>query len=201
MQVRRGGEFSRLRPTLQGLVPMSASQPLDTPLWAFSLAVYGRDGVADECLDLQERLKLDVNLLLFAAFAGAIEGVTLDQRDIVAACGTVAGWHDDVVRTLRAARRALKAPSLDAGNPYRDASTALRAQVKPAELNAEKIELGMLWQWSRRELAGRPRTGADQALAANLRGVLEFYRLSGDQAAAACPRLREAAASYTRPPV
>jgi uncharacterized protein (TIGR02444 family) len=178
---------------------MSASQSLDTPLWAFSLAVYSRDGVADECLDLQERLTLDVNLLLFAAFAGAVEGVTLDQRDIAAACGVVAGWHDDVVRTLRAARRGLKAPSLDASNPYREAIAALRAQVKPAELGAEKIELGMLWQWSRRELAGRRRADADRALAANLRGVLEFYRLSGDQAAAVCPRLLDAAASYVRP--
>ena len=176
----------------------ASDQPLDTPLWAFSLAVYSRDGVADECLDLQERLKLDVNLLLFAAFTGAVEGVTLDQRDIAAACGAVARWHDDVVRTLRTARHALKAPSLDAGNPYRDASAGLRAQVKPAELDAEKIELGMLWQWSRRELAGRPRSASDQALAANLRGVLEFYRLSGDQAAAACPRLLDAAAAYAR---
>lgn len=176
---------------------MPASQPLDTPLWAFSLAVYSRDGVADECLDLQERLKLDVNLLLFVAFAGAVEGVTLDQREIAAACGAIARWHDDVVRTLRAARRALKAPSLDAGNPHRQASVALLSQVKTAELDAEKIEQGMLWQWSRRALAGRPRSESDQALAANLHGLLEFYGAT-DDATAACPRLLDAAAAYAR---
>ena len=56
---------------------MTPSPPLDTPLWAFSLAVYGGDGVAEECLDLQERLGLDVNILLFAAFLGAVEAVQL----------------------------------------------------------------------------------------------------------------------------
>ena len=86
---------------------MTPSQPLDTPLWAFSLAVYAGDGVADECLELQERLNLDVNLLLFAAFVGAVEGVQLEARDIAAADTAVAGWHGEIVRVLRRTRRAL----------------------------------------------------------------------------------------------
>ena len=170
---------------------------LDTPLWAFSLSVYGRDGVADECLGLQERLTLDVNLLLFVAFAGAVDGVQLDARDIASANAAVAGWHGEIVRNLRAARRALKAPGTDAGNPLRGPSAALRTQVKAAELDAEKIEQAMLWQWSRAQLAGRPRSDIDQALAANLRGLLEFYGAT-DAATAACPRLLDEAASYAR---
>ena len=164
---------------------MTPSQPLDTPLWAFSLAVYGSDGVADECLDLQERLGLDVNILLFAAYIGAAEGVKLEVSDIAAANAEVAHWRGDIVRPLRHARRALKPTSAE----------GLRAQVKAAELEAEKIEQAMLWQWSRTELTSRPRSGRDRALADNLRGVLEFYGLASD-IAAAVPCLLDAAAAY-----
>ncbi len=179
---------------------MTTLQPLVTPLWAFSLAVYGRDGVADECLDLQERLNLDVNLLLFAAFIGAVEGVRLETQDIAAAGAVVADWHGEIVRALRRARRALKAPSIDADNPLREASATLRAQVKAAELEAEMIEQAMLWQWSQPRLADRPRTDRNRALAANLRGVLEYYGIASAEAdaAAAIPHLLAAAAAYPR---
>lgn len=161
---------------------VTPSQPLDTPLWTFSLAVYGGNGVADECLDLQERLGLDVNILLLAAFTGAVEAVQLESRDITAASAAVADWQSEIVRPLRQARRALKTASAE----------ALRAQVKASELEAEKIEQTMLWQWSRQHFANRPRIDRAGALANNLRGVLEFYGQAGD-ASAAVPRLRDAA--------
>ena len=57
----------------------------------------------------------------------------------------------------------------------------------------------MLWQWSQSRLADRPRTERNRALAANLCGVLEFYRVAAGQSeAAAIPRLLEAAATYAR---
>ena len=145
---------------------MTPSQPLDTPLWAFSLAVYGGDGVADECLDLQERLGLDVNILLLAAFIGAVEGVRLEVSDIAAANAEVAHWQADIVRPLRQVRRALKPMSAE----------GLRAQVKAAELEAEKIEQAMLWQWSRQQLADRPRSDRAGALADNLRARARILR-------------------------
>ena len=164
---------------------MTPSQPLDTPLWAFSLTVYGGDEVPDECLALQERLGLDVNILLFAAFIGAVEGVRLEISDIAAANAEVAHWQADIVRPLRHARRALKPMSAE----------GLRAQVKAAELAAEKIELASLWQWSRAELTGRPRIDRADALAENLSAVLEFYR-TPDRPETTLPRLLAAAAAY-----
>ena len=163
---------------------MIPSQPLDTPLWAFSLAVYGGDGVTDECLGLQERLGLDVNILLFAAFIGAVEGVRLESQDITAASAVVAHWQSEIVRPLRQVRRVLKPMSAE----------GLRAQVKAAELEAEKIELAMLWQWSRRQFAERPRANRAIALSTNLRAVLEFC--GADQADTALPRLLAAAVAY-----
>lgn len=165
--------------------------PPDTPLWAFSLAVYSREGVADECLGLQERLGLDVNILLLAAYLGAVENVRLEGSDIAAANAEAVHWQAHIVRPLRHVRRTLKPLSAE----------ALRAQVKAAELEAEKIEQGLLWQWSRQQLADRPRGDSKQALAANLGAVLEFYGLAAGQAeaAVAVPRLLEAAGVNAKP--
>lgn len=162
---------------------------LETPFWAFSLAVYAGDGVAEECLGLQERLGLDVNLLLFAAYIGAVDGVRLERQDVADAQAVVAVWHKEVVRSLRHARQALKSPSTDVDNPLQAANATLRLQTKRAELESERIEQAMLWRWWQ-ALAGRPRS--DGALANNVCGVLALY---GD-ANAPCPRLLDAAAQY-----
>ena len=167
---------------------------LDTPLWAFSLAVYGAEGVASECLDLQERFKLDVNLLLFAAYAGAVDGMQLNAQDVAAAAAAVSAWHAEIVRALRSVRRGLKPASLDDGNPLHPAAASLRAQVKAAELKAEKIELAMLWLWSRRQLAGRSRGDAGAALAANLHALLAQFGAPAGSAAPA--KLQTAALAF-----
>lgn len=163
---------------------------LETPFWAFSLAVYAGDGVAEECLGLQERLGLDVNLLLFAAYMGAVEGIRLEAKDVSAASAAVAAWHDEIVRPMRVARRALKPPSEDATNPLHAANATLRLQVKRTELESEKIEQAMLWQWSRENLQDLQHDGS--ALAGNLRHVLAFC---GDVDAPS-PHLIEAALAY-----
>jgi uncharacterized protein (TIGR02444 family) len=170
---------------------MAESTPdLETPFWAFSLAVYASDGVAEECLGLQERLGLDVNLLLFAAYMGAVEGVRLAAPDVAGANAAVSDWHNEIVRSLRRARQVLKLPSTDAENPLREPTAALRLQAKRAELESEKIEQAMLWQWSRTHLHDLEHDGS--ALAGNLRNVLAH---SGD-ADAPSPRLIEAAIAY-----
>ncbi len=141
-----------------------------SPFWAFSLAVYAADGVAEECLGLQERLGLDVNLLLFAAYMGAVEGVRLTPAHIASAQSVVAEWHHDVVRPLRTARQALKATATATDDALQPAAAALRTQVKRSELEAEKIEQAMLWRWSRQHIHDLPREV--DALTANLRDVL-----------------------------
>jgi uncharacterized protein (TIGR02444 family) len=167
----------------------------DTPFWRFSLAVYAANGVADECLELQEGLGLDVNLLLFAAFAGSVEGMQLNAQDVAAAAALVEGWHTDIVRTLRAVRRTLKPMSLDDTDPLQGAAAALRTQVKTAELDAEKIEQTMLWRWSRRQLDARNRTPRDAALTANLHAMLAYYDPAMAHEAV-LPRLRAAALAF-----
>ena len=163
---------------------------LDTPFWAFSIAVYAGDGVAAECLGLQERLEVDVNLLLFAAYMGAVEGVRLSQRDVASASAAVAEWHTEIVRPMRTARQALKAPASNTDDALQPAAASLRLTVKRAELDAEKIEQALLWQWSRSHLHDLQHNGG--ALATNVRSVLAFY---GD-ADAPSPHLIEASIAY-----
>lgn len=167
-----------------------ATPELDSPFWAFSLAVYAGDGVAEECLGLQERLGLDVNLLLFAAYMGAVEGVRLASQDVAGANAAIAAWHAEIVQPMRAARQALKAPATNTDDPLQPATASLRLTVKRAELDAEKIEQAMLWQWSRTHLHDLQHDGG--ALAANLREVLT---LAGD-ADAPSPHLIEASIAY-----
>jgi hypothetical protein len=50
-------------------LPVSKERPmddlaLDNPAWAFCLTLYRAPGVADELLALQDRIGLDVSLLL-----------------------------------------------------------------------------------------------------------------------------------------
>ena len=109
----------------------------DHPFWDFSLSTYGRDGVADACIALQEAHGADVNILLFCAWAGC-NGVRLDRTRIEAVRGAVADWHQEVVRPLRAVRRRLKT-AVDGRAPG-DLQSALRARVQKIEIDAEHIE-------------------------------------------------------------
>jgi uncharacterized protein (TIGR02444 family) len=131
--------------------------------WTFSLTVYAAPGVQAECLDLQDRCGIDINLLLFCAYAGAAYGVLLSPAVLRNASAHVAGWHKDVVRSLRTARRALK-PFATEQIPAAELRTALKA----AELEAERIEQLMLETWNAPALADLPRAEPEAAIAANI---------------------------------
>jgi uncharacterized protein (TIGR02444 family) len=102
------------------------------PLWDFSLALYARDGIAAECIALQDRHGLDVNLLLYACFA-ASRGVALAAADLAALESAVAAWREDMVQPLRELRRR-------AGGASR-----LRQALLDAELMAEREQQDRMW--------------------------------------------------------
>lgn len=99
------------------------------PFWDFSLAVYRREGVPDLCLDLQDRRGADVNVLLFAGWAGAACGVRLGAAELARLDAAVAPWREAVVRPLRAVRRRVKGED-----------DGLYARLKAAELEAERLQ-------------------------------------------------------------
>lgn len=136
----------------------------DNPLWDFALAVYGRPGVPAACLDLQDRLGQDVNVLLFAAWAGMACNADLPAEELGRIDRAVAPWRDEVVRPLRAVRRRAKGED-----------DALYRRLKAAELEAERVQQDRLFALS--GLA--PAQGGGVALAA-----ANLYRLvpEGDPA-------------------
>lgn len=168
---------------------------MGSPFWNFSLAVYGANTVQDECLKLQDQFGLDVNLILLCAFLGAIRGVALTPDDIAAARREAEQWQDQVVRPLRVARRTLKTAELTDAD---DAAAAmqLRAQVKAAELEAERIEHMILERWAEARFATRPRGNADDVVTANLQTLFSAYGIGGERLAAA-PHIIAAALDRT----
>ena len=122
-------------------VEVHAGLPLHGPFWRFSLAVYARPGVAEECLGAQTALGLDVNVLLFCAWIGAARAVRLETSDIAALTARVEGWHGSIVKPLRAVRQGLKtSPEIQ-----KAAVSGLRASIASSELRAEQIEQALLF--------------------------------------------------------
>lgn len=150
--------------------------------WGFSLAVYSAKQVQNECLALQEQFDLDINLVLFCAFVGAMRRIALTVADIAAARAEVADWHQDIVRPLRAARRRLKTIALGDARTA-EATAQLRTRVKEVELESEYVEHLMLERWADARLAERPRGDARQAVPANLQVLLDSYGVAPEQLA------------------
>jgi len=109
--------------------------------WSFTLALYGRPGVADACLLLQDRLGADVCLLLFSLFVAREHGWLLDDRELANLDRAVAAWRAEVVWPLRALRRRMKTGPDPAPSTATD---PLLQQIKAAEICAEQIELAAL---------------------------------------------------------
>ncbi len=133
-------------------------------LWEFSLRFYEQPGVADACLLLQDEWQADVNLVLFTLWS-ALRARHVDDGHVAAACAATRDWQADIVTPLRRIRRKLK--SREAAQAQLD----LRAQVKTAELEAERQELEVLSTCS---TAPAPPTRARRDLARdNLRSYIQ----------------------------
>jgi uncharacterized protein (TIGR02444 family) len=160
---------------------MTSPPEMDSPLWRFSLAVYRGAGVQEECLDVQERFGIDVNLLMLCAYVGAVEGAVLSASDIADALEGSGAWHANAVKTLRHVRRTLKPWGTGEG-PFSRVVEALRTKVKGAELEAEQIEQAMMWAWLREQAAHWRRREPRQALIANVFALLVRCGATGAQA-------------------
>lgn len=104
--------------------------------WSYALQCYARPGVPQACLLLQDRLSLDVLVLLHTACLAHRHGVNVTRQEVAHADAEVRDWREQVVRPLRAARRAID---------KEDASlSGLRAQIQQAELQAERHAMDRL---------------------------------------------------------
>ncbi len=105
-------------------------------LWNWAVDTYGRAGVAQAALALQDDHGQNAPLLLWAAFAR-----TTDPEALAAAAALARTWEATAILPLRRVRRALKDPLPPTPDAARE---ALRGQVKAAELAAERCLLEAL---------------------------------------------------------
>jgi uncharacterized protein (TIGR02444 family) len=165
---------------------------LDNDLWRFALSFYGREGVSSACLVLQEKLGVDVNILLFVIFARLERGVTLDTQELAAIDGLVRGWRTEIVQVLRQVRTRLKSA------PFSSSSSAtedLRNRIKADELSAEQIELVMLAGWLERQPPRRADLLAD---AQSIPSLVARYFAAGKAEAQHTPDLDDALRKLAR---
>ena len=142
--------------------PAQAHAPdLDNALWRFVLSFYAREGVSAACLTLQDKLGVDVDILLLAIFAQAERGILLDANDVAAVDALVRDWRSEIIQPLRCVRTRLKTGHAPAPSAITE---PLRDRVKAAELEAEQIELAMLADWLDRQ-PPRPTNAAGAARA------------------------------------
>jgi uncharacterized protein (TIGR02444 family) len=132
--------------------------------WEFSLDFYGRAGVAEACIALQDRRGCDVNMILYCCWIGLSGRGRLDRAALAAAEAAVAPWRRGVVEPLRAARRAIKAAG--PAELYQDALAV--------ELAAEKAAQAKL-----AALAPPPAAGSDR-LAAATANLLLYLGAAGE---------------------
>ncbi len=107
--------------------------------WDFSVRAYNRPGVADACLALQDQHGLDVNLLLYCCWIGASRGA-IRKSDLKSAFEFSASWSANVVRPLREVRSWLKTTGRHNECIPRADCMEVRADVKAAELAAERLQ-------------------------------------------------------------
>ena len=115
----------------------------DNPLWDFMTTTYKGPGVEKACLALQNRLGVDVNIVLFCiwlAYRGA--GSANLAQYLGSALKLSRSWQSTMVEPLRAARNNLKdhIEATGMSGPAKEAAAALRERIKVCELEMEQME-------------------------------------------------------------
>jgi uncharacterized protein (TIGR02444 family) len=123
------------------------SQLSDNPFWDYSLVHYGRPEVARVCLELQEDVGANVNLVLFCCWLGGF-GQVLAVDDLDEAEDVIRDWNEQVVEPLRRVRRFVQSEF-----------TGLTDQewplaVKQLELKAERVVQNRLYNWWLKKSSG-----------------------------------------------
>jgi uncharacterized protein (TIGR02444 family) len=105
-----------------------------TSFWDWAVKAYGTDGVAAQCLNLQDDHDQCVPLVLWAVWAGT-NGGKLSAEVAEEGAEVARSWSEAVIKHLRILRKRLRKPLSDIDDAARE---RIRAQVKSVELNSER---------------------------------------------------------------
>ncbi len=130
-----------------------------SPFWQFSIKFYGVPGVAQACIELQDKANVDVNVLFFLLW-NATQGRAFNAADVTEIERAIGPWRDMAVVPVRNVRRALKTPP-DVMPPA--AAESLRSRIKAVELEAERLQQEALYQLAQSSRLGRPSASSARA--------------------------------------
>lgn len=108
------------------------------PFWEFSLAVYPQTAVKQGCLALQERIGMNVNIILFICWLAKTGRGRLQQNDFIKIAGLLNRWHLSITQCLRHMRRLIAKAFIP------EKIQACKQIIFTNELAAEQIEQLML---------------------------------------------------------
>ena len=114
------------------------------PFWEFAAWAYSQPGVDKAMLSLQNRMGVDINMVLFCVWL-AYRGSNVNDlaQHLASALKMSRSWQRDLVEPIRICRENLKViiegPDLVGRN--REAATALRERLKANELDLEALQI------------------------------------------------------------
>jgi uncharacterized protein (TIGR02444 family) len=109
--------------------------------WDFVVKLYARPGISQACLQLQDRLGVDVSFLLTVLFYARHRNIDLSVEEIASLDRSVFTWRGEVIVPLRRLRRHLKASDL-----LNSSTEEFYRKIKADELLAEQLEIGTIAQ-------------------------------------------------------
>lgn len=109
--------------------------------WDFVVKLYARPGISQACLELQDRLGVDVSFLLTVLFYAKHRNIDLSVEEIASLDRSISAWRDEVIVPLRRLRRHVKASNL-----LKSSTGEFYQRIKADELLAEQLEIGTLAQ-------------------------------------------------------
>ena len=130
-----------------------------SPFWQFSIKFYAVPGVADACIELQDKAQVDVNVLFFLLW-NATQGRAFNAADVTEIERQIGPWRELAVVPIRNIRRALKSPP-----PVMEpaAAESLRTRIKAVELEAERLQQEALFGLAQTSRLGRPSPSKTEA--------------------------------------
>jgi uncharacterized protein (TIGR02444 family) len=109
--------------------------------WNFVVEFYAKPGVAQSCLELQDRLGVDVSFLLTVLFYARHRGIDFSMEEIASLDRGISAWRDQVLIPLRRLRRSVKTSDL-----LNSPTEEFYRRIKADELLAEQLEVSALEQ-------------------------------------------------------
>ena len=113
---------------------------IQSTFWDFSIEFYSEPSVSRVCIELQDALGVDVNVLLFVLWCSN-KRRKLSEQELTQVAVSAHDWQSNVVKPLRGVRRFLK-QCYAVSEPA--ATGDLREAIKKLELEAERMQQSAL---------------------------------------------------------